>query len=128
MVSIDSLQSIDVQTEKAAQVEPQTATAETTVRILDVYSEEAESLESAVAPELKKEEIQDVVAQANSLMDVMNKKLEFDLDDRAENQMIVRVVDKESGKVIRQYPAEEMLNVMAKLEETILGVFVDDSA
>jgi flagellar protein FlaG len=33
------------------------------------------------------------------------------------NQLIVRVVDSESGEVIRQLPPEEMLELAARLEE-----------
>ncbi|HAR62975.1 MAG: hypothetical protein DKM50_03900 [Candidatus Margulisiibacteriota bacterium] len=73
-------------------------------------------------------EIQKEVDKLNVIMEAMNRKLEFVVDDRLKNQMVVKVVDKDSGKVIRQYPAEEMIKVMARIEESILGALVDDKA
>lgn len=43
--------------------------------------------------------------------------LEFELSDET-SRVITRVIDRESGEVIRQIPAEEVLKIAERLEET----------
>jgi flagellar protein FlaG len=38
-------------------------------------------------------------------------------NDEAANQLVVKIVDTENDEVIRQMPAEEVLNMTARLEE-----------
>lgn len=42
--------------------------------------------------------------------------LEFELSEET-SRVITRVVDRESGEIIRQIPAEEVLNIAERLEE-----------
>jgi flagellar protein FlaG len=42
-------------------------------------------------------------------------------------RIVVEVVNKDSGEVIRQIPPEYILDIMAKID-ALLGVFVDEKA
>ncbi|SDN87096.1 flagellar protein FlaG [Halomonas shengliensis] len=65
---------------------------------------DAISQEALVAP----------IARINEVMRAFG--LEFELSEAA-NRPITRIVDRDSGEVIRQIPAEEVLRVAERLEE-----------
>jgi len=52
----------------------------------------------------------------NQLMQTVNRNLQFKVDD-ATKEVVVKIVDSESGKVVRQIPSEEMLAFIKHLEE-----------
>ncbi|NYS61709.1 flagellar protein FlaG [Vreelandella salicampi] len=59
--------------------------------------------------------------------EVMSQRgLEFDLSEES-SRVITRVVDRESGEVIRQIPAEEILRIAERLNE-LQGGLVDLTA
>ncbi len=62
--------------------------------------------------------------QRESVMEkLFGKSLKFEID-RELNQVVVKVVDKQSGEVIRQIPPEEYLEIMKRLQD-VGGVFMD---
>lgn len=91
-----------------------------------------EELKEAANKELRKntllEKVKKDVDTANVFMEALDKKLRFVTDERADDDLIVQLVDSKTGDVLKQYPPEEMLKIMAKLEDTIVGIFVDSSA
>jgi len=46
---------------------------------------------------------------------------------RTQERIVVEVINKESGEVIRQIPPEYILDVLAKID-ALLGVFIDERA
>ena len=58
-------------------------------------------------------------------MDLRNRSVEFSTDASSGVQ-VVKVVDSNSGDVIRQMPAEELLSFMRNLTR-MLGTFIDKS-
>ncbi len=70
------------------------------------------------------EEIFDAVSHLNAAVDVFNKGLHFRIHEDTE-RVIVEVINKDSGEVIRQIPPEYILDVLAKID-ALLGVFVDE--
>ena len=91
-----------------------------------------EELHEAENKELRKgtlaEKVENDVEIANAFMEALNKKLRFVMDERANNDLIVQLVDTETDEVLKQYPPEEMLKLMVKIEDTIIGILVDDNA
>lgn len=59
----------------------------------------------------------------NELMDKINCNVEFSYNKRA-NMLNVKMIDKESGEVIKEFPPEEMIENMIKAKEW-LGAFID---
>ncbi len=62
-------------------------------------------------------DISGVVAALNDLVyQVASTKITFDVDE-ATGQSVVRVLNKETGELIRQVPPEELLILAAKMEQ-----------
>ncbi len=61
-----------------------------------------------------------VVEEVNKIVEKFNSRVSFSVDPDTKKTMIL-VRDKETGDVIRQIPAKEMLDLMKKMEE-IAGI------
>ena len=79
----------------------------------------------------KKGSIEDITANdlnkikqaTNEVLAQINIQLDFTLDKDL-NRVVVKVINKETGKVIRQIPPEEMLKIAKRMEE-MSGVLLD---
>lgn len=80
--------------------------------------EEAKSNENS-----SKEAVEKAVLKARELARSLSRKLSFSYDDRIE-KIIVRVVEGETDKIIRQIPAEEMIRLAVRMDE-IMGMLID---
>ena len=70
-------------------------------------------------------EMDRAVEQVQVMMDLRNRSVEF-TTDASSGARVVKVVDANSGDVIRQMPAEELLSFMRNLTR-MLGTFIDKS-
>ncbi len=70
-------------------------------------------------------ELTESLEQIQVMMDLRNRAVEFTTDEVSGTQ-VVKVVDANSGDVIRQMPAEELLSFMRNLTR-MLGTFIDKS-
>lgn len=61
-------------------------------------------------------QLQDAVNRVSDLVRMMKRDLEFSVDEGT-GRTVVKVVDAESGEVVRQIPPEEVLAVAENLEE-----------
>lgn len=71
-----------------------------------------------------RETIRDGVEHLNAAADIFNKGLHFKIHEDTE-QLVVEIINKETGEVIRQIPPEYMLEVIAKID-ALLGLFIDE--
>lgn len=78
--------------------------------------------------EVSAEEIKKRVDMLNEAMSAMNKDLSFKLDERVDAGVVVQIFEKDSGDFIKQYPSEEIIGIMDRIEQTIIGAFIDDKA
>jgi len=67
---------------------------------------------------------EDAKDQVNKALEQLNVKLSFNLN-RDLDRMIVKVVNRESGEVVRQIPPEEMLEIAKRMEE-MGGILLDE--
>ena len=74
---------------------------------------------------VKQDELASSLEQIQVMMDLRNRAVEFTTDEVSGTQ-VVKVVDANSGDVIRQMPAEELLSFMRNLTR-MLGTFIDKS-
>jgi flagellar protein FlaG len=72
---------------------------------------------------LSPEQLEKVAQQLQDFVGEMNRGLEFTVD-KDSGRDVIKVIDKNSGELVKQYPSEEVLNLVAKLSEMI-GSFVD---
>jgi len=56
--------------------------------------------------------------------DIFNRKLDFRVDE-ATNRVVVKVIDTETDKVIKEIPSEQVIRLAAKIKEMI-GLLVDE--
>ncbi len=56
------------------------------------------------------------VDRANEIGQLLKRKLSFSIDE-ATDKIIVKVIDEESGEVVRQVPPNEMLRIAAHLKQ-----------
>jgi len=68
-------------------------------------------------------QLEKVAKQLQDFMGKMNRGLEFSVDESS-GRDVIKVLDKNSGELIKQYPSEEVLSMVAKLSEAT-GTFVD---
>ena len=76
------------------------------------------ALEEITANDLNK-----IKQATNEVLAQINIQLDFTLDKDL-NRVVVKVINKETGKVIRQIPPEEMLKIAKRMEE-MSGVLLD---
>jgi flagellar protein FlaG len=69
-------------------------------------------------------QLDDAVARLNDYVQVVRRELEFSVHDDS-GMTVVKVLDRESGEVIRQIPSEEALQVVKKLRSDESGESVD---
>jgi len=79
---------------------------------------------SQPATKVKPQIIQSTAADLQQIGNAINKKLQFVVDHRS-NEVIVKVIDKETDKVIREIPPEELQRLYRNLKEAI-GLLFDE--
>ncbi len=69
-----------------------------------------------------KEKVQDVVDQLNKALSPMNTSLKFGVD--TQDIFFVSVIDMETSKMIRRFPAEQAADFLPKMQE-VTGILFD---
>tara|TARA_B100000809_G_scaffold115908_1_gene114065 strand:+ start:245 stop:658 length:414 start_codon:yes stop_codon:yes gene_type:complete len=69
------------------------------------------------------EQLERVAQKLQDFVGEMNKGLEFSVD-KDSGRDVIKVIDKNSGDLIKQYPTEEVLDLVAKLSEAT-GNFIN---
>ncbi|HOJ13048.1 MAG TPA: flagellar protein FlaG [Deltaproteobacteria bacterium] len=70
------------------------------------------------ADEMKKD-----IEAINEQLAVLNQSLQFRIDEESKD-VVIRIVDKDSGEVIKQIPPEEIMNLRRRLRE-MSSLFVE---
>ncbi len=70
--------------------------------------------------------VREAVAAINRAAKSLNNSIQLSLDDRSE-RAVVRVVDSETGQLIRQIPTEEVLELRRALDR-IAGLLINRTA
>ena len=70
------------------------------------------------------DEIRKAVETINTQLEIMNRSIQFSIDERS-HDIVVKVVDKESGEVIRQVPPENVLRLREHMEKAC-GLIVEE--
>jgi flagellar protein FlaG len=69
------------------------------------------------------EQLEKVAQQLQDFVGDMNRGLEFTVD-KDSGRDVIKVIDKASGDLVKQYPSEEVLTLVAKLSDMV-GGFID---
>jgi len=106
--------------------------SETTAPALTNQDKEVEhsqkTLQKQTRPtdEIKKEaeEIKKGIEELNGQLATMNRSIQFSVD-QGTHDIVVRVVDKQSGEVIKELPPESILRLRERMEE-LSGLMVEE--
>ena len=80
--------------------------------------------EKRLAPgTMSEESVNNMTETFNELMDKINCNIEFNYNKKA-NMLNVKMIDKETKEVIKEFPPEEMIENMIKAKDW-LGAFID---
>lgn len=81
--------------------------------------------QEVTAQPLEREQLEKVAQQLQDFMGEMNRSLQFQVDEDS-GRDVIKVLDKSTGDVIKQYPSEEVLSLVSKLSETA-GLLIDQT-
>ena len=90
----------------------------------EIRVQPAKHNENSVEPKEKPHAIQSAAADVQKIGLAFNRKLQFVVDQNS-NQVIVKVIDKDTDKVIKELPPEELQRLHNSLKETI-GLLFDE--
>ncbi len=74
--------------------------------------------------ELGFEKLEEIIEALNQFMSALDVELRFQIHEPT-HEVIARLVNRETGEVIREIPPEKFLDMLAKLQE-LAGLFVDE--
>ena len=74
---------------------------------------------------LEREQLEKMAQQLQDFIGEMNRSLQFQVDEDS-GRDVIKVLDKATGDVIKQYPSEEVLSLVSKLSETA-GLLIDQT-
>ena len=104
----------------AERVQP---SAQTEKSALNVRQEAAST--PTLAPPLSGEQVEQEVAEINALLEKMGRReIRLSLDEES-HDVIIQVVDSDSAEVVRQIPAEHVLELRERLAE-MKGILINE--
>ena len=110
-----------VEQQEAARVKQEEAKLPKTAQ---QQQEEEKEKQGRIAPgTMSEQSVLEMTETFNELMDKINVNLEFSYNREAD-MMNVKMIDKETKEVIKEFPPEEMIENMIKTKDW-LGAFID---
>lgn len=107
-------------------IQPEVADAVSAVPDSSKFSQEQQEEKQEQKGKLSPEFVSEMTKELNELMGKLNCDLEFQYHKEVD-VMSVRMVDKNTKEVIKEYPPEEMVEGMIRAQEW-LGAFLDKNA
>jgi flagellar protein FlaG len=88
-----------------------------------VQSEKAVASASVPQGHVTDQQVKEAVAKVSEFVDAFSKSLQFSLDKES-GKTVVKVIDRETSQVVRQFPSEEMLAIshaLTRIEGLLLS-------
>jgi len=76
------------------------------------------------SPTVPAVDVGEIVERLNRSIGGFNSRVSFDINE-ATDRPVIQVIDNETGKVVRQVPAEEMLRMLERMVEMV-GLLTDE--
>jgi len=89
------------------------------------FAQQGSEANSSQNQQLEREQLEKVAQQLQDFMGDMNRSLQFQVDEDS-GRDVIKILDKTSGDVIKQYPSEEVLSLVSKLSESA-GILIDQT-
>jgi flagellar protein FlaG len=119
-----NLEYVDVKLNQQ-QVQPQTQPADVTLKKLqrEVNQQVQDAQEKR---DIKPEELQKLMEEVKRKFDMLGKYLKIDIDRELE-MPVVKIMERDTNKVIRQIPPDYLLELMKRIDQ-LLGLLVEKEA
>lgn len=126
-ISAGTLQAMPRSATEANRSPQPPASAATSTPVAETDRKEQKAPATTAQPSA--EELKQAVDKANSFLQSVQRGLQFRVD-KDTNTTVVKVVDSESGEVVRQIPPERTLEMLKEMSEmqNKLGSFLKESA
>lgn len=92
-------------------------------KIEEKPQKDIDELKNHESREKVKKELEKVTAELNKAMDPFSSDIKFKFDSKAD-ELTVKVVDKNTDKVVKEFPPKEALKLMEKVRE-LVGILFD---
>lgn len=106
------------------QVKPVNGDNNITDKALKDMPPKFDNLQEKKESKIDLKELKAAVDKANKVLFKNNTHLQFKVHEKTKDVM-VKVINDESGEVLKEFPPEKILDMVAKLWE-IAGIFVDE--
>jgi len=116
-----SLEYVDVKLNQQ-QVQPQTQPADGTLKKLQREVEQ-QVQDAQEKRDVKPEELQKLIEEVKRKFDMLSKYLKIDIDQELE-MPVVKIMEKDTNRVIRQIPPDYLLELMKRIDQ-LLGLLVE---
>ena len=73
--------------------------------------------------EIPREEVEKAVEKLNRLMGIIDKRLEFRVDEKSQ-RVVVKIIDQQSGELMDEIPSQRALDILNSFSEMI-GLLFD---
>jgi len=132
MVKIDSIRYVEANLISSSLPTSVAATSGTEENTMPVAVKQNNAVESQTPTEvptrdkhpISKDKVRLESEQMNRFLQLMNTHLSFMIDEDSE-MFVVRLIDTETSKVIKQIPPEEFLKTVAKIK-SMIGAIIDE--
>jgi flagellar protein FlaG len=106
---IQNAQAFNIQNQQVAQNQQETAVDPKKPQVVQ------ESVKLNEQQKLSREELSQSIQQLNDQIQKFNRDLQF-VTDEATGKRVVKVIDRNTGALIRQIPPEEILRIMQNID------------
>ena len=117
---------VEVEDQTKPQVQPVQENNESANTSLDEKALHSKEIVKEALKQPTREDAQRIVQELQRKLDPLATRLNFSVDEET-GSFVVKVIDNETGDIIKQIPPEEMLNLRASLAE-LVGVLFDEKA
>ncbi|MEI8236846.1 MAG: flagellar protein FlaG [Methylococcaceae bacterium] len=103
---------------QAASTSPGSASGEKTqsTTVVDVKTVDENALKQDSNQKLSLDAVKEAVKSGNTMLQSASSSLSFEIDS-ATKQVVVKIVDRNTGELVRQIPTVEMLDFMRRMKE-----------
>ena len=103
---------------QAASTSPGSASGEITqsTTVVDVKTVDENALKHDSNQKLSLDAVKEAVKSGNTMLQSASSSLSFEIDS-ATKQVVVKIVDRNTGELVRQIPTVEMLDFMRRMRE-----------
>ena len=93
---------------------------------MGMSDKQPESIKDKQQAKFEREQLEVMAQKLQEFVGTLNRGLEFSVDEDS-GRDVIKVIDRDSKEVVRQYPSEEVLDLIANLSDAA-GNFINSKA